>query len=101
LAAPPVRTKRTSEADSVILEDESGRVGLIGDILAGEKLVTGSGGSFGAYFRPTEPKCAGVTVAVLGFEGPTAEFEVQEIVYAGLAPPTNLPNGTPNECELF
>ncbi|KAG9104973.1 hypothetical protein FRC06_002893 [Ceratobasidium sp. 370] len=79
LAAIPARTKRTSESDSVVLEDESGRVALAGDILAKEQLVTG------------------VTVAVLGFEGPTAAFEVQGIVYAGLAPPAHIPNGSPNE----
>ncbi|KAG8711180.1 hypothetical protein FRC09_020743 [Ceratobasidium sp. 395] len=79
LAAIPARTKRTSESDSVVLEDESGRVALTGDILAKENLVTG------------------VTVAVLGFEGPAAAFEVQEIVYPGLAPPSLIPNSSPNE----
>jgi hypothetical protein len=37
----PVQSKRTSNKDSVMLEDESGRVGLIGDLLAKERLVTG------------------------------------------------------------
>lgn len=79
LAMIPVQTKRTSENDAVMLEDESGRVGLIGEVLAGERLVTG------------------VNIAVLGAEGPTGEFEVQEVVYPGLAPPAHIPNGTPNE----
>ncbi|KAG9124522.1 hypothetical protein FRC07_011312 [Ceratobasidium sp. 392] len=82
LAAIPARTKLASESDSVVLEDESGRVALAGDILAKEQLVTG------------------VTVAVLGFEGPAAAFEVQEIVYAGMAPPAHIPNRSPNEPSL-
>lgn len=79
LAAIPAQTKRTSDSDIVMLEDESGRVRLTGDILAGEKLVTG------------------VTLAALGLETPTGDFEVREIVYPGFAPNAHLPNGTPNE----
>ncbi|KAF8606663.1 hypothetical protein BDV93DRAFT_553821 [Ceratobasidium sp. AG-I] len=79
LAALPVQTKRASETDVVTLEDESGRVALTGDILAGEKLVTG------------------VTLAALGLETSTGDFEVREVIYPGFAPIAPLPNGTPNE----
>ncbi|CAE7184639.1 unnamed protein product [Rhizoctonia solani] len=79
LAMIPIQSKRTSDKDSVMLEDESGRVGLIGDILAKERLVTG------------------VNIAVLGSETDSGEFQVEEIVYPGLAPPSYIPNATPNE----
>ncbi|CUA70493.1 Peroxide stress-activated histidine kinase mak1 [Rhizoctonia solani] len=79
LAMIPVQSKRTSNKDSVMLEDESGRVGLIGDALAKEKLVTG------------------VNIAVLGSETDSGEFLVEEVVYPGLAPPSYIPNATPNE----
>ncbi|KAJ1307554.1 hypothetical protein OPQ81_001651 [Rhizoctonia solani] len=79
LAMIPVQSKRTSEHDSVMLEDESGRVGLIGDILAKERLVTG------------------VNIAVLGSETDSGEFKVEEVVYPGLAPPSYITNATPND----
>ncbi|KDN50433.1 hypothetical protein RSAG8_00931, partial [Rhizoctonia solani AG-8 WAC10335] len=79
LAMIPVQSKRTSDKDSVMLEDESGRVGLIGDILAKERLVTG------------------INIAVLGSETDSGEFQVEEVVYPGLAPPSHIPNATPNE----
>lgn len=79
LAATPVHTKRVSESDSIILEDESGRVALSGEILSKQQLVTG------------------VTIAVLGYESPTAAFEVEDVLYAGLAPPAHIPNVNPND----
>ncbi|CEL55441.1 DNA polymerase delta small subunit OS=Arabidopsis thaliana GN=POLD2 PE=2 SV=2 [Rhizoctonia solani AG-1 IB] len=79
LAMIPVQSKRTSNKDSVMLEDESGRVGLIGDLLAKERLVTG------------------INIAVLGSESDNGEFEVDDIIYPGLAPPAHIPNATPNE----
>ncbi|CAE6416351.1 unnamed protein product [Rhizoctonia solani] len=79
LAMIPPQSKRTSDKDSVMLEDESGRVGLIGDILAGERLVTG------------------INIAVLGSETDGGEFKAEEVVYPGLAPPSHVPNPTPNE----
>ncbi|CAE6434858.1 unnamed protein product [Rhizoctonia solani] len=68
LAMIPVQSKRTSDKDSVMLEDESGRVGLIG-----------------------------VNIAVLGSETDSGEFQVEEVVYPGLAPPSHIFNATPNE----
>ncbi|QRV75077.1 DNA polymerase alpha/epsilon subunit B [Ceratobasidium sp. AG-Ba] len=79
LAATPEHTKRTSESDSVILEDESGRIALTGEALAKEHLVTG------------------VTIAVLGYESESTKFEVEEVVYAGLAPTAHIPHNTPND----
>lgn len=43
----------------------------------------------------------GVTLAALGLETPTGDFEVQEVIYPGFAPIMPLPNSTPNEGEHF
>lgn len=54
-----------------MLEDESGRIQLVGDRLKLEKLVTG------------------VIIGALGMETPDGKFEVADICYAGLAPQSN------------
>lgn len=41
LIAPPAQEKYTSNEDTVVLEDESGRVALTGDIFKETMLVTG------------------------------------------------------------
>ena len=51
-----------------MLEDESGRIQLVGDLLSNVVLVTG------------------VIMGVLGLETPTGEFEVVDVCFAGLAP---------------
>lgn len=51
-----------------MLEDESGRIQLVGDRLKSEKLVTG------------------VIIGALGMETPDGKFEVADICYAGFAP---------------
>lgn len=51
-----------------MLEDESGRIQLVGKRVMEERLVTG------------------VIIAALGIETPTGEFEVVDICYAGMAP---------------
>jgi DNA polymerase delta subunit 2 len=51
-----------------MLEDESGRIRLIGERLKEEALVTG------------------VIIGVLGMETPDGEFEVADVCYAGIAP---------------
>jgi DNA polymerase delta subunit 2 len=50
-----------------MLEDESGRIKLVGNRVGEERLVTG------------------VIVAALGMETPTGDFEVVDICTAGLA----------------
>jgi DNA polymerase delta subunit 2 len=50
-----------------MLEDESGRIKLVGDRVSEERLVTG------------------VIIAALGMETPTGDFEVVDICTAGLA----------------
>jgi DNA polymerase delta subunit 2 len=51
-----------------MLEDESGRIHLVGDCVRNALLVTG------------------VVIAALGVETPNGEFEVVDICRAGMAP---------------
>ncbi|KAJ7134983.1 DNA polymerase alpha/epsilon subunit B-domain-containing protein [Mycena crocata] len=65
---PPPLSKFYSPDDSIMLEDESGRIHLVGERVVGARLVTG------------------VIIAALGIETPTGEFEVVDICYAEMAP---------------
>ncbi|KAI6111515.1 DNA polymerase alpha/epsilon subunit B-domain-containing protein [Pisolithus croceorrhizus] len=65
---PPPREKFHSDEDSVMLEDESGRVKLVGERLHSTRLVTG------------------VIIAALGMETASGDFEVVDICYPELAP---------------
>lgn len=62
-----------------MLEDESGRIQLVGERLKKTTLVTG------------------VIMAVLGLETATGEFEVVDVCFAGLAPPVRGPSEPSNE----
>ncbi|CCM02879.1 uncharacterized protein FIBRA_04993 [Fibroporia radiculosa] len=68
LPAPAPRPKYHSEDDQVTLEDESGRIVLVGAPLRAAQLVTG------------------VVLGVLGAETNGGEFEVIDVCYAGMAP---------------
>jgi DNA polymerase delta subunit 2 len=61
-----------------MLEDESGRIRLVGDYIRDAVLVTG------------------VVIAALGIETPNGDFEVVDICCAGMAPHSN-----PNSCEYL
>ncbi|KAJ3282051.1 DNA polymerase delta subunit 2 [Rhizoclosmatium sp. JEL0117] len=65
VAAPPPRSKYTSDKDKVLLEDESGRMELVGELIDSAFLVSG------------------VIVAVLGFENADHQFQVQDICFPG------------------
>lgn len=65
---PPPLPKFYSPDDSIMLEDESGRIQLVGKRAIDARLVTG------------------VIIAALGIETPTGEFEVVDICYAEMAP---------------
>ncbi|KAF7301784.1 Glutamate decarboxylase [Mycena indigotica] len=65
---PPPRPTFYSKDDRIMLEDESGRLELVGDRIADARLVTGA------------------IIAALGVETPNGEFEVVDICFAGLAP---------------
>ncbi|KAF7304732.1 Glutamate decarboxylase [Mycena kentingensis (nom. inval.)] len=65
---PPPLPTFYSRDDRIMLEDESGRIQLVGERVANARLVTG------------------VIIAALGIETPSGEFEVVDICFAGLAP---------------
>ncbi|KAK0240387.1 DNA polymerase alpha/epsilon subunit B-domain-containing protein [Armillaria nabsnona] len=65
---PPPPPKYCSPEDSILLEDESGRIMLVGDRVQSAGLVTG------------------VVIGALGVETPNGEFEVVDLCYPGLAP---------------
>ena len=64
--APP--PKYISAHDTIVLEDESGRISLVGDRLKREQYVTG------------------IIMAALGIETPDGEFEVVDVCFADMAP---------------
>ncbi|KAF9066872.1 DNA polymerase alpha/epsilon subunit B-domain-containing protein [Rhodocollybia butyracea] len=68
IPAPPPPPYYYSAEDQVMLEDESGRIELVGERLKTEKLVTG------------------LIIGALGMETTDGKFEVADICYAGLAP---------------
>ncbi|OWZ59501.1 DNA polymerase delta subunit 2 [Cryptococcus neoformans c45] len=84
LAAPIPRTKFFSAQDSIHLEDESGRVRLIGDVIQRERDRKGGG------------LVTGVIMAALGMETPSGDFEVIDICFAGMPDKLVLNPGPPN-----
>ncbi|KAJ7489934.1 DNA polymerase alpha/epsilon subunit B-domain-containing protein [Mycena galericulata] len=80
---PPPLSKFYSPDDSIMLEDESGRIQLVGERVIQERLVTG------------------VIIAALGIETPSGEFEVVDICYPGMAPqPTSDVAATEEKMEV-
>lgn len=72
IAPPAPRPKFYSSQDAVHLEDESGRVRLVGEVIRKER--DREGGGF----------VTGVIMGVLGFENSSGDFEVMELCFAGL-----------------
>ncbi|KAI0665028.1 DNA polymerase alpha/epsilon subunit B-domain-containing protein [Cubamyces menziesii] len=72
IPAPPPREKYYSDNDSVMLEDESGRICLVGDRIRSACLVTG------------------VILGALGIETHNGDFEVVDLCYPGMAPQPSL-----------
>ncbi|KIY72957.1 hypothetical protein CYLTODRAFT_366735 [Cylindrobasidium torrendii FP15055 ss-10] len=68
IPAPPSAPKYCSPQDAILLEDESGRVKLVGEKIKEAHLVTG------------------VVVGVLGMETPDGDFEVVDFCFPGMAP---------------
>ncbi|ORX77580.1 hypothetical protein K493DRAFT_308873 [Basidiobolus meristosporus CBS 931.73] len=68
VVAPPPREKYIGGNDSIVLEDESGRINLNGNILRSEKLVTGT------------------VVGVLGIERTSGELDIVDICYPNMLP---------------
>ncbi|KAF4603964.1 hypothetical protein EYR40_001139 [Pleurotus pulmonarius] len=78
--APP--PKFCSEDDTISLEDESGRINLVGERLKKMLLVTG------------------IVIGALGIETPSGEFEVADICLPGLAPQPSLPDPDPPTMDV-
>ncbi|ORY25755.1 DNA polymerase alpha/epsilon subunit B-domain-containing protein [Naematelia encephala] len=72
IAPPAPRPKFYSAQDAVHLEDESGRVRLVGDVMRRERDREGGG------------LVTGVIMAALGMETSSGDFEVIDLCYAGL-----------------
>jgi len=68
IPAPPPPEKIHSQDDRIMLEDESGRIRLIGKILEDTQFVTG------------------VIVGVLGAETSSGDFEAIDLCFPGMAP---------------
>ncbi|KAI0637203.1 DNA polymerase alpha/epsilon subunit B-domain-containing protein [Trametes polyzona] len=68
IPAPPPREKFYSDEDSVMLEDESGRICLVGERVRSACLVTG------------------VILGALGIETHNGDFEVVDLCFPGMAP---------------
>lgn len=79
IPAPPPREKFYSDNDSIMLEDESGRICLVGERINSACLVTG------------------VILGALGAETASGDFEVIDLCYPGMAPQPSagLPLPTP------
>ncbi|CAD6578096.1 MAG: hypothetical protein TREMPRED_002110 [Tremellales sp. Tagirdzhanova-0007] len=89
IAPPAPRAKFFSAQDAVHLEDESGRVRLVGDVVRRERDREGGG------------LVTGVIMAALGMETTSGDFEVIDLCFAGLpdllrsdAGPSNTTNGS-------
>ncbi|TIA83654.1 hypothetical protein E3P98_00654 [Wallemia ichthyophaga] len=68
VAAPQPTEKMYSDNDELCLEDESGRIKLVGPIIARTQLVTG------------------IIIGVLGIEKDPGEFTVLDVCYPGIPP---------------
>lgn len=68
IPAPPPREKYHSAEDDTMLEDESGRIRLVGERLKSVRLVTG------------------VIIGALGIETNAGDFEVVDVCFPGMAP---------------
>lgn len=73
IPAPPPRQRYFSAEDDTMLEDESGRIRLVGDQLKSIRLVTG------------------VIIGALGIETNSGDFEVVDICFPGMAPQPSAP----------
>ncbi|KAG5727599.1 DNA polymerase subunit delta-2 [Termitomyces sp. T112] len=76
---PPPNSKFHSPEDNVMLEDESGRIQLVGEYIKNARLVTG------------------VIVGALGAETPSGDFEVVDLCYPGMAPQESLEDSQQQE----
>jgi len=87
IAPPAPRAKFYSAQDAVHLEDESGRVRLVGNVMKREReregggIVTGELHSMSMLDAADHP---GVIMAALGMETTSGDFEVIDLCFAGM-----------------
>jgi DNA polymerase delta subunit 2 len=70
---PPTPLKYMSDQDKIFIEDESGRVEIVGKVISNENMVTGT------------------VVGILGCETATGEFEAKQICFPEMGPQSPLP----------
>jgi DNA polymerase delta subunit 2 len=66
----------------MVLEDESGRIGLVGERLQREQYITG------------------IIMAALGIETPDGEFEVLDVYFSRMAPRDNVVMKAENDIDI-
>ncbi|KDR73479.1 hypothetical protein GALMADRAFT_141966 [Galerina marginata CBS 339.88] len=79
---PPPLAKYCSLGDNIMLEDESGRIKLVGDLVKDARLVTG------------------VIIGALGMETPNGDFEVIDMCYAEMAQQPTVEYGPSEEDKM-
>jgi len=82
------RPSYVSDNDTLVLEDDSGRIKLLGDNLDVGSLVTGKASSLSLsqHYLHCSHMIPGMVVAVKGVELPGGEFQVEELVLPGIPP---------------
>jgi len=79
---PPPPSKFCSAEDDVMLEDESGRIRLVGDRVRNARLVTG------------------IITGALGMETPNGDFEVIDLCCAEMAPQSTIEASEEDEMDV-
>ncbi|KIM48879.1 hypothetical protein M413DRAFT_36810, partial [Hebeloma cylindrosporum] len=79
---PPPPSKFCSDEDDVMLEDESGRIRLVGDRVRDARLVTG------------------VIIGALGMETPNGDFEVIDLCRAEMAPQSTMETSEEDDMDV-
>lgn len=79
IAAAPPKSSYYSDADQVMLEDESGRIRITGSALHKQDLFTGRNQPWAI-----SANLIGIVVAIKGRENANGDFEVDDMCFAGL-----------------
>ncbi|KAL5529429.1 hypothetical protein ACEPAG_5414 [Sanghuangporus baumii] len=96
LPEPPAREKYLSSDDEIVLEDDSGRIQLVGEALmrvideGGRGIQTGWGNVL----------VSGVIMAALGRETSSGAFEVKDVCFPGMAPMLHKNPGSSESMEV-
>lgn len=80
------REKYYSNEDAIMLEDESGRIQLVGSALRRTIDSLSDEESTEERLPWADMLVTGIIMGALGFETPSGEFEVKDLCFAGMAP---------------